>query len=65
VELITVNIEHEEARAGVHDLSDPAYSVLAGSLRKRTDNIGATIAMLESLRAPDARALDTTEREVA
>jgi hypothetical protein len=65
VELLTVDIEHEEARAGVSDLSDPAYPVLARSLRVRRDNIGATIALLENLRAPKASALDTTEREVA
>ena len=65
VELITVDIEHEEARAGVRDLSDPVYPVLARSLRTRRENIRATIALLESLRAPKASALDTTEREVA
>ena len=65
VELLTGDIEHEEARAGVYDLSNPAYPVLARSLRGRRDNIGATIALLENLRAPKASALDTTEREVA
>ena len=65
VELLTVDIDHEEARAGVRDLSDPSYPVLAQSLRRRRENIGATIAMLENLRAPKASALDTTEREVA
>ena len=65
VALLTVDIEHEEARAGVRDLSDPAYPVLARSLRVRRENIGATIAMLENLRTPKASALDTTEREVA
>lgn len=29
VELLTVNIEQEESRAGFHDQSDPAYPVLA------------------------------------
>ena len=65
MELLTVDIEHEETQAGVHDLSDPAYPVLARSLRVRRDNIRATIAMLENLRAPRANTLDTTEREVA
>jgi hypothetical protein len=65
LELLTVDVEHEEERAGVRDLSDPAYPVLARSLRVRRDNIGATIAMLENLRAPKASALDATEREVA
>jgi hypothetical protein len=65
VELLTVHIEHEETRVGVRDVSDPAYPVLARSLRTRRDNIRTTIAMLENLRAPKASALDTTEREVA
>ena len=55
VELLTVDIEHEEIRAGVRDLSNPTYPVLARSLRARRDNIGATVAMLESLRAPNAQ----------
>jgi hypothetical protein len=55
VALLTVDIEHEEARAGVRDLSDPAYPVLARSLRKRRDNIGVTIASLEAVQgAPKA-----------
>ena len=49
VELLTVHIEHEEERTGVRDLEDPAYPVLARSLRTRRDNIGATIASLEAL----------------
>jgi len=47
-ELLTIDIEHEETRAGVNDLSDPAYPVLARSLRMRRDNIRATIASLEA-----------------
>ena len=47
VELLTVDIEHEEVRAGVRELSDPGYPVLARSLRTRKDNIRATIASLE------------------
>jgi hypothetical protein len=49
VELLTIDIEHEETRTGVHDLSDSAYPVLARSLRVRRDNIRATIAALETL----------------
>jgi hypothetical protein len=49
VEILTVDIEHEETRAGVLDRSDPAYPVLARSLRSRRDNIRATIASLEIL----------------
>ena len=65
VALLTVDIEHEEARAGVRDLSDPTYRVLARSLRVRRENIRVTIAMLGNLRAQKASALDATEREVA
>jgi hypothetical protein len=65
MELLTVDIEHVETQAGVHDLSDPTYPVQARSLRTRRENIGATIAMLENLGAPKPSVLDTTEREVA
>lgn len=47
VALLTVDIEHEEARTGVRDLPDPTYPVLARGLRVRRENIGATICMLE------------------
>jgi hypothetical protein len=49
VALLTVDIEHEEARTGVRDLADPAYPVLARSLRVRRENIRVTIASLEAL----------------
>jgi hypothetical protein len=49
VDTLTTEIEHEESRAGVRDLSDPAYPVLARSLRIRKGNIGATISALEAL----------------
>jgi hypothetical protein len=65
VALLTTDIEHEETRVGVRDLADPAYPVLAWTLRARRENIGTTIAMLENLRVPKDRAIDTTEREVA
>jgi hypothetical protein len=49
VELLTVDIEHEETQAGVRDLADPAYPVLARSLRARREDIKETIALLEGL----------------
>jgi hypothetical protein len=52
--ILTADIEHEEARAGVRDVADPAYPVLARSLRARRENIGATIASLEALTAKAA-----------
>jgi hypothetical protein len=48
-DILTADIEHEEAQAGVRDLVDPAYPVLARSLRTRREKIGATIASLEAL----------------
>jgi len=48
VELLTVDIEHEETRAGVRDVSDPTYPVLARSLARK-NNIRATMASLEAL----------------
>jgi hypothetical protein len=48
-DILTADIEHEEERAGVGDLADPAYPVLARSLRSRRENIEATIASLEAL----------------
>lgn len=49
VDILTADIEHEEARIGVRDVSDPAYPVLARSLRVRRENIRVTIASLEAL----------------
>ena len=43
VEILTADIEHEEGRAEVRDLADPAYPVLARSLRERRDNIRVTM----------------------
>jgi hypothetical protein len=48
-DILTADIEHEERRSGVRDLADPAYPVLARSLRERRENIGATITSLEVL----------------
>jgi hypothetical protein len=47
VALLTIEIEHEEARAGVRDQSAVTYPVLARTLRARKDNIRITIASLE------------------
>ena len=49
VDILTADIEHEEAGVAARDLLDPTYQVLARSLRTRTDNIRATIASLEAL----------------
>ena len=54
--ILTADIEHEEERAGVRDLADPAYPVLARTLRVRRQNLMATIASLEAViqRKPEA-----------
>jgi hypothetical protein len=43
----TFDIEAEEERAQVHDVSDPAYPMLARHLRARRDNISMTITALQ------------------
>jgi hypothetical protein len=48
VEILTADIDHEEARAGVRDALDPTYPVLARSLRVRRDNLMDTIALLQA-----------------
>jgi hypothetical protein len=47
--LLTVDIEHEETRAGVRNPTDPAYPVLARTLCSRRENIRATIATLQAV----------------
>jgi hypothetical protein len=55
-DILTADIEHEEERAGVRDLADPAYPALALTLRVRRQNLRATIASLEAViqRKPEA-----------
>jgi hypothetical protein len=49
VNVLTADVEHEETRAGVRNPTDPAYPVLARTLRRRRENIRATIATLEAM----------------
>jgi hypothetical protein len=56
VDILTADIEHEEARAAVRDVSDPAYPVLARSLRVRRENIRVTIVSLKALVQETAKA---------
>jgi len=49
VAALTADIEHEEMRSGVRNVTNPTYPVLARSLRVRRENIAATIASLEAL----------------
>jgi hypothetical protein len=49
VDLLTTDIRSAEARTGVRDLVDPAYSVLARSLRVRRDKLQATISSSEGI----------------
>jgi hypothetical protein len=48
IQLLGSDIQEEEKRTGVTDLSNKAYPILARSLRTRRDNLLATITMLES-----------------
>lgn len=43
VSIITADIEAEESRVNIGDMSDPAYPMLARHLRSRRDNLQATI----------------------
>jgi hypothetical protein len=47
VDLLNWDIDAEEERTLLHDLSDPAYPILARTLRTRRDNLSATIAALQ------------------
>jgi hypothetical protein len=47
VRLMNTDILEEEARAGVFDVQQPEYPLLALNLRARRDNLVATIGMLE------------------
>jgi hypothetical protein len=49
VDALTADIEHEEEQTRVRDLSDPAYPVLARSLRMRRRNLEATVASLAQM----------------
>ena len=48
VQLLGSDIQEEEKRTGVSDLSKGAYPILARNLRTRRDNLLTTITMLES-----------------
>jgi hypothetical protein len=48
VTILSADIAHEEARAGVRDVLDPTYPVLARSLGVRRDNLMETIALLQA-----------------
>jgi flagellar protein FliJ len=45
-ELLEVDIETEEQGTSISDVSNPAYSTLARSLRTRRNNVHATLADL-------------------
>jgi len=51
VEVLTADIEQEEGRARKFNPADPAYPVLASSLRTRRQNLLATISMLQAAAA--------------
>lgn len=60
VELLDSEIETEEERTRCKDFREPAYSILAGSLTARRDNLLVTIAALQE-RLMAMERLTTTE----
>lgn len=48
VRYFDLDIEVEETRAGIFDVQNAEYPILARSLRTRRDNLLATIAILET-----------------
>ena len=47
VKILDLEIEEEEQRTKVNDVSAPDYSFLARNFRGRRDNLAATIAILK------------------
>jgi hypothetical protein len=47
VRLLNTDILEEEAKAGVFDVQQPTYPMLALNLRARRDNLVSTIGVLE------------------
>jgi hypothetical protein len=54
VKLIEAEIQAQEERSNVFDLSSATYPVWARHLRTRRDNLLATISLLEARRVPAA-----------
>ena len=48
VQLLDSDIQDEEKRTGISNVSNAAYPILARNLRTRRDNLLATITVLES-----------------
>jgi hypothetical protein len=48
IDLLSSDIDGEETRARIRDLSNPAYPILARHLRTRRANLGTTIAALQA-----------------
>ena len=48
VQLLDSDIQDEEKRTGISDVSNTAYPILARNWRTRRDNLLATIMVLES-----------------
>ena len=48
VQLLEADIQDEEKRTGISNVSNAAYPILARNLRTRRGNLSATITMLES-----------------
>jgi hypothetical protein len=48
VKLLSSDIDSEETRVRIRDVSDPAYPILAQHLRSRRANLSMTIAALQA-----------------
>jgi len=48
IELLSSDIDSEETRARIRDVSNPAYPILARHLRTRRANLSTTIAALQA-----------------
>lgn len=52
IQLLEHDINYEEERTGIYDLTDSNYSILARQLRGRRDNLAITISRLENNASP-------------
>ena len=57
VQLLDSDIQDEEKRTGISNVSNTAYPILARKLRTRRDNLLATITTLESQLAETGEAV--------
>jgi hypothetical protein len=64
IDFLNWDIDAEEERTRLQDLSNPAYPILARTLRARRDNLSATIAALRARVSEDPFRRNTAQRMV-